>query len=320
MKKKREHPILKAGLHPRNRHNQRYDFRLLVLRTPELADFIRINPYQDESVDFFNPEAVKTLNRSLLRYYYGIDYWDFPSKYLCPPVPGRVDYIHYMADLLSRSNSGSIPTGDKLKCLDIGTGANCIYPILGSSEYGWKFIGTDIDPVSISSAQKIVDLNPSLKDKIELRLQPDSKHIFSGIMRQDEHFDLTICNPPFHSSPEEANASASRKITNLTRTKTEKPVLNFAGQRGELWCKGGEAAFVDKMILESRHFADSCIWFSTLISKESNLAGVYLSLKRAEVNEYVTLNMEQGNKTSRIVAWTFLSRQERENRALSGCV
>jgi len=320
MKKKRDHPILKAGLHPRNRHKQRYDFRLLVECTPELAAFIRINPYQDESVDFFDPEAVKTLNRALLKYYYAIDYWDFPSKYLCPPVPGRVDYIHNMADLLGKSNAGIIPVGEKLKCIDIGTGANCIYPILGNKVYGWKFIGTDIDPVSVSSAQKIIDLNPSLKDMIELRLQPDSKHIFSGVIRHDERFDLTICNPPFHSSPEEANLNASRKITNLTRTRTDTPVLNFGGQKGELWCQGGEAAFVDKMINESRYFSDSCLWFSTLISKESNLSGTYISLKRAEVKEYVTLPMAQGNKTSRIVAWTFFSRQERENWASSSWV
>ncbi|OFZ07081.1 MAG: hypothetical protein A2338_09595 [Bacteroidetes bacterium RIFOXYB12_FULL_41_6] len=47
--------------------------------------------------------------------------------------------------------------------------------------------------------------------------------------------------------------------------------------------------------------------FSTLISKESNLRAVYGALKQAEVIEVHTIEMGQGNKTSRIVAWTFLT-------------
>jgi 23S rRNA (adenine1618-N6)-methyltransferase len=38
--------------------------------------------------------------------------------------------------------------------LDIGTGASCIYPILGQTVYQWHFVASDIDPISINTAKK----------------------------------------------------------------------------------------------------------------------------------------------------------------------
>ena len=232
-------------------------------------------------------------------------HWDIPNNYLCPPIPGRADYIHHIADLLSNNNEGKIPSGAKIKVLDIGIGANCVYPIIGHNEYGWSFVGCDIDPISINSARNIIDQNPSLKDKVELRLQENPRDIFYGIIQKDEFFDLTICNPPFHSSIAEAQSGALRKLNNLSHKKTSKPTLNFGGQNNELWCDGGEAQFVREMILQSKQFASSCYWFSTLISKESNLKDVYRLLNKVEAIEIKTIAMGQGNKISRIVAWTF---------------
>jgi len=163
--KKKEYPKEKSSLHPRNRHRERYDFKQLIESCPELAQFVKINIYNDESIDFSDPEAVKMLNKALLKRYYEIDNWNIPQNYLCPPIPGRADYIHHIADLLCSNNYGKIPTGEKIKCLDIGVGANCVYPIIGNKEYGWSFIGSDIDPVAIGSATKIIELNPSLKRK-----------------------------------------------------------------------------------------------------------------------------------------------------------
>lgn len=305
---KKEHPKEKAGLHPRNKHRERYDFKQLINNCPELAPFVKLNEYEDESIDFFDPEAVKMLNKALLKHYYEISYWDIPANYLCPPIPGRADYIHYMADVLCSSNPAKkIPTGNQIKCLDIGVGANCVYPVIGNKEYGWSFVGTDIDPVSIASANKIIELNPSLKGNIEIRLQKNTENIFNGIIQQDEHFDLTICNPPFHSSRAEAQSGTTRKLSNLKRKKILKPTLNFGGQSNELWCNGGEEKFVADMIQQSKQFATSCFWFSTLISKSSNLNSAYYALKNVGATEVKTIPMSQGNKVSRIVAWTFQS-------------
>ena len=132
-------------LHPRNRHSGRYDFPKLIAACPELGEYVILNPYGKQSIDFANPDAVRVFNRALLRQFYGIQHWDIPAGYLCPPVPGRADYLHGLADLLAADNGGIIPRGAAVRVLDIGTGANCIYPLIGHREYGWYFTGSDID-------------------------------------------------------------------------------------------------------------------------------------------------------------------------------
>ncbi len=196
-------PVEKENLHPRNLHRKVYDFELLIKTTPQLAEFVKLNQYQTESINFSDPDAVKALNKALLKQYYGINYWDIPAGYLCPPIPGRADYIHYMADLLGEANNGIVPVGEQIKVLDIGTKRNCVYPLIGNSVYGWQFVGTDIDPVAINSANKIIAENPSAKNNIICRLQTNQADVFKRIIKQDEVFDLTICNPPFHASWQE---------------------------------------------------------------------------------------------------------------------
>jgi 23S rRNA (adenine1618-N6)-methyltransferase len=308
---KRQHPKEKSGLHPRSRHRERYDFEKLIAACPELAPFVKPNDYNDLSVDFFNPEAVRMLNKAILKYFYGVDSWDIPKNYLCPPIPGRAEYIHHVADLLAGTSPRSVlPKGAGIRCLDIGMGASAIYPILGYKEYGWSFVGSDIDPVALASADRIIASNPTLTDHIELRLQENPADIFKGVILPGERFDLTICNPPFHASQAEAESGTLRKLRNLKQKEVTRPVLNFGGQASELWCEGGEERFVADMIRQSREFATSCSWFTTLISKESHLKNAYTSLQRARAMDVRTINMGQGNKVSRILAWTFLGQQE----------
>ena len=302
----------KTRLHPRNRNRERYNLNALILSTPELKLFIARNKFGIESIDFSNPHAVKLLNKAILHHYYGISDWEFPDANLCPPVPGRADYIHHIADLLAENNFGTIPMGDQIFCLDVGTGASCIYPIIGVTEYGWRSIGSDIDPASIASAEKIVRANASLFGKIECRLQPNPKNIFQGIIHQEDKIDITICNPPFHSSMEEAQKGTRRKIQNLSGKKTKTPVLNFAGISNELIYEGGEYIFIETMIRESKLFSTNCFWFSTLVSKESNLKGIQQLLEKSEAKQIKTIPMGTGNKQSRIVAWTFFTGKEQK--------
>jgi len=315
LQEKKEHPKEKTRLHPRNKHRERYDFKLLIESCPELAQHVKLNVYNDESIDFSDPEAVKILNKALLKQYYDIENWDIPTGYLCPPIPGRADYIHHMADLLRMCNYGKIPTGNKIKCLDIGVGANCIYPIIGNKEYGWSFIGSDIDPVAIENGNKIIEENNTLSrnlsgGQIELRFQNNPKDFFYGVIKKDEIIDLSVCNPPFHASLADAQAGTIRKIRNLKQQQKITPILNFGGQNNELWCEGGEERFVREMIRESKKFGSSCFWFSSLISKHSNLNSAYQALKKADAVDIRTIPMGQGNKTSRIIAWTFLSKEQ----------
>ena len=121
----------KPGLHPRNRHHSRYDLDALRQACPALSDFIILNPAGEQTVNFADPQAVKTLNKALLAHFYGVKEWDIPDGFLCPPVPGRADYIHHLGDLLS-DESGNVVKGASI--LDIGVGANCIYPLIGAHE------------------------------------------------------------------------------------------------------------------------------------------------------------------------------------------
>lgn len=303
----------KGQLHPRNRHQGRYDFPQLIQGSPELASFVITNPYGKESIDFADPEAVKVFNRALLRQFYGIRHWDIPPGYLCPPIPGRADYLHGLADLLAADNGGVIPRGKGLQALDIGVGANCIYPLIGHQEYGWHFTGADIDPTALDSALAIVGSN-QLASAIDLRRQAAPKQIFKGLIAPGERFDLTLCNPPFHSSLDEATRGSRRKWKNLGKQAPERklPVLNFGGQGAELWCEGGESAFLQRMVDESRQFRDQVLWFSSLVSKGGNVPGMEARLRRSDAVEIRTVEMAQGQKQSRFVAWTFLDADQRE--------
>lgn len=306
MSKKTKHTGHTSNLHIRNKHRNRYDFKILLEHCPELQPFIHRNDYGDESIDFFNPTAVKMLNKALLQSYYGVKKWDIPKGFLCPPIPGRADYIHYIADLLAIGNKGKIPKGGKIKCLDIGVGASCIYPLIGQKEYGWSFVASDINVHSLENAQSILEKNPSFRQKIELRLQKDSKFIFQGIIEKGEQFQVSICNPPFHASEAAAQKGNIRKLSKLRQQKITETRLNFGGKSNELWCEGGEVQFITNMIEQSQAVKHQCLWFSSLVSKESTLKRIYKKFKQSGIRNYRTIPMGQGNKKSRIIAWSFV--------------
>ena len=297
-------------LHPRNLHNNRYDFKELIKTNPQLQEFVKPNKYGDLSIDFANSQAVICLNKTLLEHFYGIKNYTIPSGYLSPPIPGRADYIHHIADLLASCNNGLIPKGKKIKGLDVGIGANGIYSIIGSRVYDWDFVGSDIEIESIKSVENIVNSNEVLKDKIECKLQTNPENIFTGIIQKDDFYDFTLCNPPFHKSLKDAMAGNKRKVQNLTKQKTTKNALNFGGKNNELWCKGGEITFISNMIKESFEFKNNVLWFTTLVSKKENLPLIYKVLKDLKVSEIKTIDMSQGQKITRVVAWSFFNKEE----------
>ncbi|AYA38917.1 23S rRNA (adenine(1618)-N(6))-methyltransferase RlmF [Hymenobacter oligotrophus] len=300
------------ALHPRNRHRGRYDLAQLAAAWPELAAYVAPNAHGNDSLDFANPAAVKALNRALLKQYYGIEQWDIPAGYLVPPIPGRADYVHYLADLLAESNQGELPRGRGIRVLDVGVGANCIYPIIGHREYGWRFVGTDSDPVAVRVAKQIAAANRALAGAVEVRLQPSATEIFGGVIKPSEYFDLTMCNPPFHGSAAEAEAASRRKAHHLGTGHAAKPVLNFGGQANELWTPGGEATFLWRMAEESAHLRHNCYWFTSLVSKKDTLPGLYKSLQKLRATEVRTVAMAQGHKVTRFVAWSFLTPDEQQ--------
>ena len=291
---------LSGNLHPNNPHQGRYDLPKLCSKTPELTSFLKPNPHGDQTIDFSDAKAVLCLNKALLAQFYGIQFWDLPEGYLCPPIPGRADYIHYLAELIDNNKSNQ-----KARILDIGTGANLIYPIIGSQAYGWSFLASDIDPIAMNSATLISESNPNLKKKIKVIHQTNKQSFFKGIINDTDYFEATMCNPPFHSSAEQAKAGSDRKWRNLKIGNVKQTALNFGGKNNELWCEGGERAFVKSMIQESSHYKTQVGWFTSLISKEENLKPLKQVLTQMGAIKVKVINMSQGQKISRILAWSF---------------
>jgi len=289
------------GLHPRNVHQGRYDMAALVAAVPELDYFLQANPRGEQTIDFSDNNAVVCLNKALLKHHYGVEQWSIPTGFLCPPIPGRADYVHYLADVLTESARPSVNATPRV--LDIGTGANLIYPIIGTSTYGWQFTATDVDATAIRNAHAIISANPALQS-ITILMQRNSEKLFGGMIRPDDYFDLTLCNPPFFASQKEAEAQARRKWRNLKGDKASVK-RNFGGQGNELWCEGGELAFIKRMIHESVEFSAQVGWFSSLVSAHDHLPALKQLLRKLGATDIKTVPMAQGQKVSRFIAWRF---------------
>lgn len=291
-------------MHPRNAHRHGYDFDRLIDTTPALKAFLIKTPAGKTSIDFSNANAVKCLNQALLKCHYKIDYWDISEEFLCPPVPGRADYIHAIADLLKQDNQNRIV--NNVKALDVGTGANLIYPILGERIYKWTFTASDINPKAVKNAESICSKNNL---STEIILQKDANKYFDGIIEKTKRYHFTMCNPPFHNSEQSANKATRTKWQKLGKKPSSN--LNFGGHSPELWCEGGEVSFIKKMIRESKVFNEQCAWFTSLVSNKDSLRPIKLALKKANAVEVKVIKMAQGQKTSRFIAWSFLTHSKR---------
>ncbi|WP_116127928.1 23S rRNA (adenine(1618)-N(6))-methyltransferase RlmF [Lewinella sp. IMCC34183] len=279
-------------MHPRNRYRSPHDFPALCRIVPALEAYLIQTPDGRTSLDFSRREALLHLNRALLLRDYGLRHWDLPDGHLVPPLPGRLDYVHAVADLVP----------DACRILDIGTGASLIYPILGVREYGWEVVGSEIHPHSLRVARAIVTANLVLRGRIEVREQPQPEHVFAGVVRAGERFSATLCNPPFFPSREAAVRAGQKKWSKLGR---QDAGLSFGGADTELWTPGGEVQFLRQLIGESRAVGEQVGWFTTLVSKKGYLETARHQLERLEAVEIRVVPLEQGNKKSRMLAWTY---------------
>ncbi len=298
-------------MHHRNIHHPDYPIDKLVSANPLLKQYLTSRPDgSGPTIDFARPAAVKALNQAILLHHYNLSYWDIPEGYLCPAVPGRVDYIHHLADLLA--DQKDIPKGPQVNLLDIGTGANFIYPILAHRIYGWSVVGTEIDPKAIQVAQALIEVNDVLNGKhLRVRQQPDRRQILAGVIRPDEQYHATICNPPFFASEREATQAYTRKQSKLGLPVTRRAL---GGQAHELWTPGGETAFLLRYIQESQAFAKNIRWFTSLVSQKNSLASAKKELERTGDAEVRVIPMAQGQKKSRVLAWHFGTRETNSER------
>ncbi len=283
-------------MHDNNPHKHGYDLQQLAQSYPALEPFFITKEDGQISIDFSDADAVLALNAALLKLHYGVENYTLPQGYLSPPVPSRVDYLLHIADLVGKDHK----TG-----LDIGTGANMIYPILGTALFNWKMVGSEVDEDSYAFAKALkeqISLPKShKKSHLEIRLQSDRGSILKNIIKPNELYDFTMCNPPFYSSENEAFKANKRKNANLGTVSYHR---NFKGKSHELWCNGGEALFAKRLIKESVDFQKQVGWFTCLISRKENVPKLEKQLNKLGATHQV-IPMNSGQKKSRFIAWKF---------------
>ncbi|RAL61080.1 hypothetical protein DID88_010421 [Monilinia fructigena] len=259
-------------------------------------------------LDFSDPKSVQQLTKSLLKRDFGLKLI-LPDDRLCPPVPNRLNYILWLQDLVDTSSdtyTDSYSLDRQVHGLDIGTGASCIYPLLGCTQRPlWRFTGTDVDDRSISFARQNVQSN-GLQSRVQLiQTKPQGPLIPLDEISVDS-LDFTLCNPPFYASAEDLASSASLK--------QRPPFTACTGSDTEMVCEGGEVSFVSRMIDESLKLRDRVQWYTSMLGKFSSLSKIIEQLKENKVDNYAVTEFVQGSRTRRwAVAWSFGDRRPSMN-------
>ncbi|KAB5523824.1 hypothetical protein GE09DRAFT_1152708 [Coniochaeta sp. 2T2.1] len=274
-----------------NLYTKEVDFRSLSKQDPEFAAVTKGNG----QLDFSDPAAVMQLTKTLLKLDFGLKI-ELPHDRLCPPVPIRHNYILWLKELMDTS-SYSEP-GRKLTGVDIGTGASCIYPLLGVTQRPWYFIATDIDHRSLDYARRNVSIN-GLEDRIRVVAKSkDDAHIVPLDECGVDRVDFTMTNPPFYESEADLTRSAAKKARPPSSACTGAPV--------EMVVEGGEAAFVGRLLQESLLFRDRVQWYTSMFGKLGSLQEFIEKLRENEIDNYAVTEFVQGKQTKRwAVGWSF---------------
>ncbi|KAJ6658268.1 hypothetical protein lerEdw1_020540 [Lerista edwardsae] len=92
-------------MHARNRYKDKPpDFAYLASKYPEFKQHVQVNLSGRVSVNFKDPEAVRALTCTLLKEDFGL-HIDIPLERLIPTVPLRLNYIHWVEDLIAQQNT-----------------------------------------------------------------------------------------------------------------------------------------------------------------------------------------------------------------------
>ena len=245
-------------------------------------------------LDFSDPDTVMQLTKTLLKVDFGLEL-ELPDDRLCPPVPNRHNYILWLKDLMDTTSYEE--PGRRLSCLDIGTGASCIYPLLGCTQRQWYFVATDIDPKSLAYAKKNVQRN-DLENRIRILPRKPTDALIPLDDLGAEAIDFLMTNPPFYESEQEMVASA--------KLKSRPPNSACTGAPVEMVCQGGEVAFVSRIIGESLKLRERVQWYTSMLGKMSSLEAVVDLLRERKIENYAVTEFVQGSKTRRwAVAWSF---------------
>eukprot|EP00644_Phytophthora_capsici_P013979 jgi/Phyca11/4657/fgenesh1_pm.PHYCAscaffold_3_\ len=273
-------PNLSALAHHRNRYKDNPpDFYALGMQYPTFKQYLRnVDDIKHRaSLAWDDPFAVRELTKTLLLHDFGL-HWDIPINRLCPPLPNRLNYLHWIEDLITQANWSNVAAGEKrnedtVSGIDVGTGANCIYALLGA---------TMNKNVARNHLGELISVKRTHTDKLLLEPLQDEP--------LDSKFHFVMCNPPFFDSMSEADTN---------------PDSSCMGSVNEMVYPGGEVAFIGNMILESEKLQDRVLWFTSMLGKKSSLRKLLALLRGAKVQSTRTTEFFQGRTKRWGIAWTF---------------
>uniref|UniRef100_A0A7N9D4J7 U6 small nuclear RNA (adenine-(43)-N(6))-methyltransferase n=1 Tax=Macaca fascicularis TaxID=9541 RepID=A0A7N9D4J7_MACFA len=254
---------LSKSMHARNRYKDKPpDFAYLASKYSDFKQHVQINLNGRVSLNFKDPEAVRALTCTLLREDFGLSI-DIPLERLIPTVPLRLNYIHWVEDLIGHQDSDK---STLRRGIDIGTGASCIYPLLGATLNGWYFLATEVDDMCFNYAKKNVEQN-NLSDLIKVVKVPQKTLLMDALKEESEIiYDFCMCNPPFFANQLEAKGVNSRN------PRRPPPSSVNTGGITEIMAEGGELEFVKRIIHDSLQLKKRLRWYSCMLGKKCSLA------------------------------------------------
>ncbi|XP_066520169.1 RNA N6-adenosine-methyltransferase mettl16 [Hoplias malabaricus] len=282
---------LNKSMHPRNRYKDKPpDFAYLASKYPDFQKHVQTNLAGRAMLNFKDPEAVRALTCTLLKEDFGLTI-EIPLERLIPTVPLRLNYIHWVEDLTGGQ-------GSPRRGIDIGTGASCIYPLLGASMNGWYFLATEVDDICYNYAKKNVEQN-NLADLIKVVKVPQKTLLMDALKEESIVYDFCMCNPPFFANQLEAKGVNSRN------SRRPPPSSINTGGVTEIMAEGGELEFVKRIIHDSLQLKRSLRWYSCMLGKKCSLAPLKEELRKHGVPRVTHTEFCQGRTMRWALAWSF---------------
>ncbi|XP_004706928.1 RNA N6-adenosine-methyltransferase METTL16 [Echinops telfairi] len=287
---------LSKSMHARNRYKDKPpDFAYLASKYPDFKQHVQINLNGRVSLNFKDPEAVRALTCTLLREDFGLSI-DIPLERLIPTVPLRLNYIHWVEDLIGHQDSDKSALR---RGIDIGTGASCIYPLLGATLNGWYFLATEVDDMCFNYAKKNVEQN-NLSDLIKVVKVPQKTLLMDALKEECEIiYDFCMCNPPFFANQLEAKGVNSRNA------RRPPPSSVNTGGITEIMAEGGELEFIKRIIHDSLQLKKRLRWYSCMLGKKCSLAPLKEELRIQGVPKVTYTEFCQGRTMRWALAWSF---------------
>ncbi|KAG2458891.1 RNA N6-adenosine-methyltransferase mettl16 isoform X2 [Polypterus senegalus] len=282
---------LNKSMHPRNRYKDKPpDFAYLASKYPEFQQHVHTSLTGRVGLNFRDPEAVRALTCTLLKEDFGLTI-EIPLERLIPTVPLRLNYIHWVEDLVGRQTP--------CRGIDIGTGASCIYPLLGATMNGWYFLATEVDNICFNYAKKNVEQN-NLSDLIKVVKVPQKTLLMDALKEESGIvYDFCMCNPPFFANQMEAKGVNSRNA------RRPPPSSVNTGGVTEIMAEGGELEFVKRIIHDSLQLKKRLRWYSCMLGKKCSLTPLKEELRKQGVPKVTHTEFCQGRTMRWALAWSY---------------